>query len=381
MVGYYCFLALIGCTAGIESLDQRHVASLRAVGLNWQHNSSQQAVVIKSTPHHHVEQVWLMAFLFFGGLFLVSLMFFHKNSKTQIKVPHQIQEDIANVNMYLKNESPDFMDAFVYYLMNTSWAVLGMIFFEIYLLIAAFFAVLLMLQPNTLTVDSLPVRFMDAFNFSVQTLATIGYGALSPASDWAHSVVIVESYVGLIIDCVGGGILFSRMNRPTSRLIFSNVVVVSQNTKGQTEISMRMLNQRLKSSWLDVNASISALVLDGQVRALRQLKLRREWTPILHGAWMLTHTIDESSPLAGLISANEVNDKVMALVVFVKGVEATYDQHLHAHCVYYTNQFRFDQRFADLFEFRDDGIVVDAKLLSATEDRSSEDTSSHVYFH
>lgn len=376
----YCLAFLIICTACVEALSPHHVTSLRATRLERQQNSS-QLVVIKSSRRAPDEQLWLLALLFFGGVSLIALTFLQR--KPQIEVPHQIQEDIANVNIYLKNGSPDFVDAFVYYLMNTSWLVLGLIFFEIYLLVASLFAALMMLQPNSLTVDSRPVRFMDTFNFSIQTLATIGYGVLSPASDWAHTIVIVESYVGLVMNCVGGGILFSRVNRPHSRLVFSDVVAVSQNAKGQTEISVRMLNQRVKSSWLDVNASVSVLIKEGQIRALRQLKLRREWNPILHGAWMLTHTIDDASPLAGLMTADKVNDeKVMALVTFVKGVEATYGQHLHAHRVHYTNQFRFGQGFAQMFEFQDAGIVVDPMLLSTTQDKSAGvDTSPHVYFH
>src|SRR5256885_10458637 len=41
--------------------------------------------------------------------------------------------------------------------------------------------------------------FFDALSFSVQTLATIGYGALYPASRAASTVMMVESMVSLIL--------------------------------------------------------------------------------------------------------------------------------------------------------------------------------------
>src|SRR5262249_50726363 len=39
---------------------------------------------------------------------------------------------------------------------------------------------------------------LDAFDFSVQTFATIGYGHIEPASGAANALVFVESLVGLM---------------------------------------------------------------------------------------------------------------------------------------------------------------------------------------
>eukprot|EP00931_Biecheleriopsis_adriatica_P018798 TRINITY_DN13027_c0_g1_i14.p1 TRINITY_DN13027_c0_g1~~TRINITY_DN13027_c0_g1_i14.p1 ORF type:complete len:117 (+),score=7.23 TRINITY_DN13027_c0_g1_i14:1-351(+) len=98
------------------------------------------------------------------------------------------------------------------------------------------------------------------------------------------------------------------------------------------------------------------------------LKLRRDWSPVLNGNWTLTHTIDDSSPLAGLVAADQVNEeKVLAFLVFVKGVEATYEVPLHERKVYYTDQFRFGHRFSNMVGIHDNVCVLDPKLLSSTE--------------
>ena len=40
--------------------------------------------------------------------------------------------------------------------------------------------------------------FEDAFFFSVQTLATIGYGSMYPATFYSHCIVTLEALVGLM---------------------------------------------------------------------------------------------------------------------------------------------------------------------------------------
>src|ERR1051326_7295207 len=53
-------------------------------------------------------------------------------------------------------------------------------------------------------------RFLDAFFFSVETLATIGYGNIVPASFAADVLVTIESLAGLLGFSVIAGLLFSR---------------------------------------------------------------------------------------------------------------------------------------------------------------------------
>ena len=64
-------------------------------------------------------------------------------------------------------------------------------------------------------------RFLESFFFSVHTLATIGYGTMSPRSLSAHVLVTVEALFGLMGLALVTGILFARFSRPDARIVFS----------------------------------------------------------------------------------------------------------------------------------------------------------------
>lgn len=88
-----------------------------------------------------------------------------------------------------------------------------------------------------------PGSFADAFFFSVQTMATIGYSEMAPRSLAAHLVVTVEAFVGLIGFAVVAGIALARFSRPTARVLFSRVAVVTQRD-GAPSFMFRMANER-----------------------------------------------------------------------------------------------------------------------------------------
>src|SRR5205085_5753222 len=64
-------------------------------------------------------------------------------------------------------------------------------------------------------------HFLKAFFFSVQTLATIGYGRISPLGITANMIVAVESVVGLVTFALITGIAFARFSRPSPSVRFS----------------------------------------------------------------------------------------------------------------------------------------------------------------
>ncbi len=52
-------------------------------------------------------------------------------------------------------------------------------------------------------------RFLQLYFFSVQTIATIGYGTMTPTSTAAHFLVSVEALTGLMGFALATGILFA----------------------------------------------------------------------------------------------------------------------------------------------------------------------------
>src|SRR5579883_908239 len=79
------------------------------------------------------------------------------------------------------------------------------------------FAALYLLQPGGVA-NAHPGSFADAFFFSVQTMATIGYGDMHPATLYANLLVSVEVLLGMTGLALATGLMFARFSRPTARV-------------------------------------------------------------------------------------------------------------------------------------------------------------------
>ncbi len=104
------------------------------------------------------------------------------------------------------------------------------------------FALLYLAQPGAIA-NARPGSFADAFFFSVQTVASIGYGQMYPATTYANLVMTVEAASGLLILALATGLVFARFSRPTARILFSRVAVIGPHN-GRPTFSFRLANQR-----------------------------------------------------------------------------------------------------------------------------------------
>jgi inward rectifier potassium channel len=74
---------------------------------------------------------------------------------------------------------------------------------------------------------AVPGSFADSFFFSVQTMGTIGYGAMYPESFTANVLVVVETIVGLTLLALATGLVFAKFSHPTARVMFTREAVIS----------------------------------------------------------------------------------------------------------------------------------------------------------
>src|ERR1043166_9471430 len=88
-----------------------------------------------------------------------------------------------------------------------------------------------------------PLRLVDAFFFSVHTLATIGYGNIVPANAAANVLVTIEALIGLIGFSIVAGIVFARFARPTAQIMFSDRALIAPY-RDKTAFMFRIVNQR-----------------------------------------------------------------------------------------------------------------------------------------
>jgi inward rectifier potassium channel len=88
--------------------------------------------------------------------------------------------------------------------------------------------------------DDLP---LGLFYFSIETLATVGYGDTHPQTDYGHLVATVEIFTGMSFLAVMTGLIFARFSRPKARFAFARFPVVS-TLNGQPTLMIRIANAR-----------------------------------------------------------------------------------------------------------------------------------------
>ena len=86
-------------------------------------------------------------------------------------------------------------------------------------------------------------KFLDAFFFSTQTLATVGYGRINPIGILINFVAAVESLVGLLCFALATGLLYARFSRPVAKIIFSENILIAPYREGQG-LMFRMANAK-----------------------------------------------------------------------------------------------------------------------------------------
>ncbi len=219
------------------------------------------------------------------------------------------------------------------------------------------FALLYMLDPNGIA-EARPDRFEDHFFFSVQTMATIGYGVMHPQTLYANLIMTVETLAGLIFFAVLTGLIFARFSRPTARIMFSDVAVVTPHN-GVPTLMFRCANQRLNQI---LEATIGVTILRDEVstegRTLRRfhdLKLLRQRTPVFALTWTVMHPIDAESPLHGLTAADMAGDDALEIVVVLTGVDETFAQPIQARHSYLAEEILWDHHFVDIVVELEDG--------------------------
>lgn len=199
-----------------------------------------------------------------------------------------------------------------------------------------------------------------AFYFSMETLATVGYGDMHPGDEFIHAVASVEMIVGLIISAVVTGLIFARFARPRARFLFTSKLAVSRH-EGEMVLMARVANQR-HNAISDARARLwcllSVVTAEGvPMRKVVDLPLRRDENPAFMLSWTLFHVIDAESPLHGL-SAAEIEDSDMLFTLAISGLDDTVMQHVHARKSWRGPDIAFGQRFADIISNADDGHLV-----------------------
>jgi inward rectifier potassium channel len=242
-----------------------------------------------------------------------------------------------------------------------------------FLLINFLFAFIYVAMPGSVA-NAQPGSLYDAFFFSVDTLATVGYGNMYPASRLGHGVAAVEIFIGLFYLATVTGLVFARFSRPRHGLLFSrNAVIGRYNGKPALMVrvawtrSFPLLDAVAQLSWLEeVRHS------DGKsFRRLRELELERNHNPIVGLGWTLIHVLPEDSDI---LEAVERGDPVL-LTASVGGTDMLLASPSQSLQRYRRNEILADHEFVEMISQDEDGICLDLRSLHLTQPISL-DTSS-----
>ena len=244
-----------------------------------------------------------------------------------------------------------------HFLLTESWPALLAGIVLIFAAINAIFAVIYMLDRGV--ENARPGSFGDAFFFSVQTMATIGYGKMDPDTLLANIMVSVESLIGLVGLAMVTGLVFAKFSRPTARVRFSRVAIVS-NRDGIPSFQFRMANMRANRI-VDASAHVvfarQEQTLEGEeMRRFYDLKLQRDRSALFIYSWTAIHPISDDSPLNG-VTKEAMESARAEIIVSVTGLDETFAQTIHARHSYKPRDILWGRRFVDILERGPDGTL------------------------
>jgi inward rectifier potassium channel len=203
------------------------------------------------------------------------------------------------------------------------------------------------------------VGFEDSFYFSVQTLATIGYGAMSPATRYGHVVVVFEALVGTLGVALVVGVTFAKFARPTARVLFSEKIVCTLRD-GVPHLVFRLANWRgnmVVEGHLRVVVLLMEKTREGDViRLPRELPLVRDHTALFPLTWMPLHRIDKQSPFwGGVASLEKLRQEKAEIYLSFTGLDETIGQPIHARRMYRLEDIVWNARHVDVLSIEEDG--------------------------
>ena len=257
-----------------------------------------------------------------------------------------------------------------HWLLSLSWGRFSLFLLTAYLVVNAGFALLYWAVPGAIA-EMRASSYLDAFFFSVETLATVGYGHLYPVSLYGHLIATAEIVAGMFGMALVTGLIFVRFARPTANLQFSHNLVVSR-FDGVPTLMLRVANLR-HQPMIDARFRIMMIRTEettthGEIARFHELPLQVEGVVVFPVAMTLRHPIDEKSPLRGMDTATMERESVR-FVAAVTCVDSMVTAAVHSQHDYSWQDIRFGEQFVEIYtqQPEDGKWMVDYGRLHDTE--------------
>ncbi|KAF8073224.1 GapC [Scenedesmus sp. PABB004] len=257
-------------------------------------------------------------------------------------------------------------------LLNLPWWKFIIIFFATYVLQFITFALIYLAFPPTCVVG-INGSFAHALWMSSRTASTLGFNQIYPEITCVgpNIVVIASSLINFIML----GLVFARFSAPFKRansIQFSSLCTITRHASGVWALTFRVANirkhQLLKPEIRVLVTAIDSITpsnyvfeyLDVEAVAAQQMNLQLGFPA------HVVHLIKPSSPLYNL-SLQEMDARMMEVLVFVDGIDAMTSKAMQARRSYEPAEMRMNEQFLDLhLEMRGGKLGLDFGQFDAT---------------
>ena len=252
---------------------------------------------------------------------------------------------------------------------SLSWPAFAVALLLGWLVINLVFASLYVLSPGDIA-NARPGSFSDAFFFSVETLATVGYGVMAPNSLYGHILSAAEIVTGTAFTAIVTGLLFVRFSRPKAKILFSEHAVITPYN-GQPTLMLRLVNARL-TTMTSANVRLFTLLAEQtqeglSLRRVHDIVLMQSHLPLFIMPWTVMHRIDEASPLYGC-DPETLPGMDLRLFLTIEAHDTVLAATVQDMKDYPASQIRFGMRFADSVSTDEEGnVTADLSRISLLE--------------
>lgn len=265
----------------------------------------------------------------------------------------------------VKTGTPSPWADLYYWVMEMSWPLFIALTAAIFVAINLLFGLIYTALPGAIA-NAEPGSVLDGFFFSVDTLGTVGYGVMAPATHLGHAIASVEILTGLFFSATMTGLIFARFSRPRESLIFSDVAVISHYL-GQRALMVRVASKRSRPL-AEVTAQMSRLetihLADGRmIRRLADLPLVSSSNPMLGLAWTLVHVLDKDSAVLAALANEE--DRFL-LSVTIGGMDTLLASQSLGGKRYGRDDVKIDHEFVDIISDENGVTHLDLRKLHDT---------------
>lgn len=200
-------------------------------------------------------------------------------------------------------------------------------------------------------------KFWEAFFFSAQTLTTVGYGHLYPASLTTNAIASFEALTGLLMFALATGLMYGRFSQPKSFIIYSENALFAPFKEGYAFMFRFAPFKNHFLTNVEVKVTMVLRIADAKGNKKNNffsLSLELSKANTLSSNWTIVHSINEESPFYQL-TKKEIDEAETELLVFVTGYDEEFANNVVSRTSYTFNEFVYGAKFDMMYEPNTDG--------------------------